>query len=334
MSTRADPGCTRNATNPLCHEGEPRAPRPSTRRRSMPLPLFGGACALALLACAGAAWAGPDINQHGLSGAWADSATPGQGFVIETIPDFGGPGNGYIFGGWFTYDTTPGAATSNRWYTFQADLHGGTSSADVVIFQSTGGVFGGAALTTTVAVGTGTIVFDTCTSGQFAYAFDDGRSGTVPLHRLMPNVACDADTTPGDIGNDFGLSGTWADTTTTAQGMVVEINPIAQYAFLAWFSYDWDDTTRERVSNQRWFTAQRPYVVGQNVIDFDVYETIGGVFDGALPTTTVPVGRATITFTSCTQAELEYRFTSGSLVDHLGTMHLSRIAVAPSVCAN
>lgn len=290
--------------------------------------------AILALALAGTVHASPDINQHGLSGAWADIATPGQGFVIETMPDLGGPGIGYIFGGWFTYDTMSGGATRNRWYTFQANLTGGTSSADVVIYQSTGGVFGGAAQTSTVPIGTGTIAFDTCSTGSFAYTFDDGRSGAIPLYRLMSNVACDMDELPGDIGNDFALSGAWADTTTTAQGMVIEINPEQQYAFLAWFTYDWDGSTREQVSNQRWFTGQRPYTVGQASITFDLYETTGGVFDGIMPTTTVPVGQATITFGSCTQADLDYAFTSGSLVDHQGSMHLSRIAVAPSVCPN
>jgi hypothetical protein len=150
----------------------------------------------------------------------------------------------------------------------------------------------------------------------------------------MPNVACDASGLPGDISNDFALSGTWADVTTTAQGMVVEINPQQQYAFLAWFTYDWDDSTRERVTNQRWFTGQRPYSVGQAAITFDLYETTGGVFDGAMPTITAPVGQATITFGSCTQADIDYEFTAGSLVDHQGSMHLSRIAVSPSVCPN
>jgi len=310
-----------------------RDPRPPSRRvgaRARPL----AAVALAALATSGTAQAGPDINQHGLSGAWADVVTPGQGFVIETLPDLGGPGLGYVFGSWFTYDVVPGEETSNRWYTFQADVVGGSSEADVVIYQSTGGVFGGAALTTTVPVGSGTIAFDSCTSGSFSYTFDDGRAGTIPIYRLMPDVACEDHGLPADISNDFALSGAWADPTTTAQGMVIEVNPQLQYAFLAWFTYTWNESAREELSNQRWFTGQRPYAVGQDVITFDLYETTGGVFDGMAPTTTVPVGEATIRFRSCTEAELDYTFTAGSLVDHTGTMQLSRIAVAPSVCPN
>lgn len=295
--------------------------------RSNPLRV---ASVCAALVAAGSAWAtAPDINRHTLSGTWADAQTPGQGLVLETVPDLLGAGTGYVFGGWFTYDTSAGDAGRNRWYTLQGEVQAGASAATVDLYESTGGAFASAQPATTEAVGSATLRFDSCTSGSLDYTFDDGRSGVVPFMRIMPSVGCEEDSPPGDISKDFALSGTWADPSTKAQGMVVEVNPVQQYVFLGWFTFP-GATSRE---GQRWFTAQQPYTIGQRTIPLDLYETTGGTFDGVTPVTTTRVGSATITFNSCVDAGFNYSFDAGSLAGEQGTLRLSRLMVSPSVCA-
>ena len=287
--------------------------------------------AAALVSSAGAQ-AAVNINQQGLTGAWANPATSGQGMVIEIFHDLVSVGNGYIFGTWYTFDTTPGGADHGRWYTYQAGVTEGASQADVVIYQSTGGSFDALGGATTTPVGTGTIAFDSCTSGTFTYTFDDGRQGTIPLGRLMANAACAGEIDPPPpIYADFGLSGTWADMSTTSQGMVIEVNPVSANVFLGWFTYVADGP--RDVSGQRWFTAQHPYTVGERSLTLDIYQTTGGVFDQNAVTQTAPVGTANLTYTSCTSADFDYAFTAGDLEGRSGTLHLTRVAQAPADCA-
>jgi len=278
-----------------------------------------------------AAQAAVNINQQGLTGAWANPTTSGQGMVIELYHDLLSVGTGYIFGTWYTFDTTAGGADHGRWYTYQASVTEGASQADVMIYQSIGGTFATLGGATTTPIGTGTIAFDSCTSGTFTYAFEDGRRGTIPLSRIMMNAACVAAVDPPpQINGDFGLSGTWADMSTTSQGMVVEVNPGNANVFLGWFTYVAEGT--RDVTGQRWFTAQHPYTVGERSFVLDIYQTTGGVFDQNAFTQTDPVGTANLKYTSCTSADFDYAFTAGDLEGHNGTLHLTRVSQAPVDC--
>jgi hypothetical protein len=286
----------------------------------------------AAIAFEGGAYAAVNINQQGLTGAWANAATSGQGMVIELYPDLLSAGTGYIFGTWYTFDTTAGGADHNRWFTYQASVSEGASEAEVNIYQSIGGTFAALGGTATTPIGTGTISFDSCTTGSFTFAFDDGRAGTIPLGRIMRNAACvDAVDPPPSIDGDFGLSGAWADMSTSAQGMVIEVNAASSNVFLGWFTYSADGTSD--VTGQRWFTAQHPYTPGERSMVLDVYQTTGGIFNKDAATSTVPVGTATLTYTSCMSADFDYAFTGGDLEGRSGTLHLSRIARMPPNCA-
>jgi hypothetical protein len=66
-----------------------------------------------------------------------------------------------------------------------------------------------------------------------------------------------------------------------------------------------------------------------------VYETSGGVFDTPTPITqaSVAVGTATVTFTSCSSAQLTFSFTSGGNAGHAGMIALSRVGPVPAGCA-
>jgi hypothetical protein len=275
-----------------------------------------------------------DVNQEGLTGTWFNPATSGQGMQFTFSPDDITPGVGTLFGTWYTFDTTAGDETTQRWYTIQAPLTTAAESVDFPIYQNTGGNFDAPPATTPVQVGSGTLSFDSCTSGTFSYSFDDGRTGEIPLSRIMPNVNCVETGTPAITPSDFGLSGTWYDPVTAGQGILVEVNPVNAYAFVGWYTYALSGAT-SGVSGQRWITAQAPYTVGSNAIDLTLYDTTGGTFDSDATTVdTVPIGTATLTFTSCTTAELDYAITAGELAGQSDTIPLARLGSTPASCSS
>ena len=72
----------------------------------------------------------PDLNQHGLTGSWFESATSGQGIEIEVFPNLTGPGVSLVQGAWFTFDTAPaGGGDRERWYTFNGPGQSGGAIA-------------------------------------------------------------------------------------------------------------------------------------------------------------------------------------------------------------
>jgi len=276
--------------------------------------------------------AGISIDQEGLSGAWYNPGTSGQGFQFVMTPNSLPEGVGSLFGAWYTYDTTAGGADTQRWYSLESYFAGGATSAAVAIYQNTGGNFAAPPTTSAVAVGTGTLSFDSCSTGSFSYTFDDGRSGTVFLQALLSNVECVDTGTPTNPASDFGLSGTWYDPATSGQGFIIGVNPTDAQIFLSWYTYA-GDAEEQGVSGQRWFTAQGPYAVGSTSMDLDVYSSTGGTFDSSdTAVTTEPVGTATLTYMNCSAATLDYDFTSGELSGQSGVITLTRLGMPLTSC--
>jgi hypothetical protein len=274
-----------------------------------------------------------NVNQEGLTGTWYNAATNGQGMQFTFSPDDSNPGVGTFFGTWYTFDTTAGDETTQRWYTVQVPLTTAGESVDFPIYQNTGGNFDAPPATTPAQVGTGSLAFDSCTSGTLTYAFDDGRSGTIPLTRIMPNVNCVETGTPTIAPSDYGLSGTYYDPATAGQGMLIEVNPDNAYAFVGWYTYALAGQT-SGAAGQRWITAQAPYTVGSGVVDLTLYDTTGGTFDSdATTVSTMPIGTATLTFTSCTTATFDYAITVGELAGQSDTIPLSRLGSTPASCS-
>jgi hypothetical protein len=124
-----------------------------------------------------------------LSGNWFDSATAGQGITVEVNPV-----NSYLFMAWYAYAPMGAAAgaSGQRWYTAQAPFTAGLRSIPVTIYETTGGIFDTPtpASQQTVAVGTGTLAFQSCTAATFSYHFtggsSSGLSGTITLSRVGP----------------------------------------------------------------------------------------------------------------------------------------------------
>jgi hypothetical protein len=275
----------------------------------------------------------PDLNQHGLTGSWYEAATSGQGIEVEM---FANPtsGTGSTFVSWFTYDTVIGGAERQRWYTAQGPVVTGQPNASLTIYQNTGGNFNAPPITTAQAVGTATLSFDTCTSGQLSYTFTDGtgRTGTIPFTRLTQNVTCST-TTPYPTNPDFAFSGNWFDPATSGQGFTVEVNPNSSYLFAAWYTYA-SVGAAAGAAGQRWYTAQAAFTPGSRSIPVQIYEDTGGLFDA--PTVPLPnavaVGTGTMAFQSCSAATFSYNFTGGPSVGLSGTITLSRVGPIPPGC--
>lgn len=283
-------------------------------------------------------------NQYGLSGSWANPATPAQGVVLNIVPGVYGDDHALLFGGWFTYGDGAGAGSAQHWYTLQGNVTGTGENdepftpvwppydRDSVIYESTGGFLDTDVPATTRRVGTATLRFADCNNGQLVYHFDVGdRQGVIPLNRLLPNVACDESNVEPLATDGYSLEGTWADPANGSQGLVVDVDPASRVLFAGWFTYV---RARPGLSAQRWYTLQgllRPGTAGGDGIA--IFESEGGEFDGPAPATTVPVGDVDITLVDCTHATLAYRFTSGENSGITGTLDMARLGAPPASCA-
>ncbi|GAA0723557.1 hypothetical protein [Dokdonella soli] len=239
-----------------------------------------------------------NLDQHGLIGSWANPATSGQGVLMDVELDFYGTSVGLLFGGWFTYDVS--AAGGPRWYTIQGQVHATDAAATMPIYLTDGGAFDSAQVTTTAPVGQATLAFSDCMHGTLQYSFSDGsgRSGDIPLSRLLANVTC---APAGDNGNsaaDYLLSGAWADPRNSGQGLVFDWNPVQDVLFAAWYTFAADAGPGSGAAGQRWYTLQAVPVPGATTVnDIGIYETTGGVFDHAATIMTAPVGNASSSIT-------------------------------------
>jgi len=131
---------------------------------------------------------GSFLINTGMTDAWFDPATDGQGVFIIVWG-----GIKYVFLSWFTFDTElPPAdvqallgASGQRWVTAQGPYDGDTATLDV--FVSTGGTFNSAEpVVTTVQDGTITIQWTGCNSGVLTYNIPSlGLSGQVQIERIV-----------------------------------------------------------------------------------------------------------------------------------------------------
>lgn len=135
----------------------------------------------------------------GLSDAWYDPHTTGQGFFIIVWDEIK-----TIFLSWFTFDTErpPEDVTAilgepgHRWLTALGSYSGDTATLDV--FRTNGGLFDSEeppAVTDPAPVGTITITWTGCNAGILSYNLPSlALTGDIPIERIvLSNVAaCEA----------------------------------------------------------------------------------------------------------------------------------------------
>jgi len=121
-----------------------------------------------------------DINA-GMDGAWFDPATSGQGYFIDAHPD--PEGGNFIFVSWFTYGNA--TASGQRWLTAQGGFEGSTAEIDV--FETTGGSFDDPEPADTTKVGTMSLDFTDCSNAQLTYSLSaDPAEGDIAITRVIP----------------------------------------------------------------------------------------------------------------------------------------------------
>jgi hypothetical protein len=277
-----------------------------------------------------------NMNQHGITGSWFNPATGGQGLEIEVFPDFPAAGQGILSAGWFTFDVT--AAGGKRWYVLQGTATSDGTPAQLAIATSYGGNFDALPAVPGSVVGSATLRFDDCSSGALTYNFTDGsgRSGTIPLIRLIANVSCLPGGDNGNLAQDYLLSGNWFESATGGQGLIFDVNPIQNFLFAAWYTFATNGQQVGGPPSQRWYTLQTgDWVAGTTALDgIGIYTANGGEFDRPTPVTAERVGTANIAFSDCNTLSLAYTFTSGDNQGRSGTMHLTRVGPTPADCAD
>lgn len=121
------------------------------------------------------------INQ-GISGAWYNAQTSGQGFLFDIDAD-----TKFMFAGWFTYEPASATNATTDWLTLQGNYSG--AQAQVPIYRTGGGTFDQSSQTSTSVVGNATVTFTSCTAGTVDYQLTSpAKSGTIAITRLVPGT--------------------------------------------------------------------------------------------------------------------------------------------------
>jgi hypothetical protein len=117
-------------------------------------------------------------------GAWFNSDTSGQGFLIDSLSN--PEGDDFIFVAWFTYGDTN--ASGQRWLTAQGPLTG--NQAEITVYEITGGSFDDPTpVNPPDVIGSMTIEFMDCNTAQLSYDLtDDGLSGSMDIVRVIPGT--------------------------------------------------------------------------------------------------------------------------------------------------
>ena len=117
---------------------------------------------------------------------------------------------------------------------------------------------------------------------------------------------------------------------------MLDVNPVSPAVFLTWYTYALTGQSLG-AAGQRWFVGlSNGFVAGSRSIALTLYETTGGLFDQVTDPApaSVPVGTATVTFTSCAAAQVQFNFTGGSSAGRSGTIAITRVGPVPPGCVS
>ncbi len=139
--------------------------------------------------------------------------------------------------------------------------------------------------------------------------------------QIAPNVVrvveLEEETVEPMIKPNNGLTGAWYQPSTSGQGMLINIHTESNLFFMAWFTYD-----DEIAGEHRWLTVQGG-LGDTNLITAPIINTTGGVFNASNPVTNATVGQATLKFSDCTHASMDYSFDDENIAN--GHIELQRI---------
>jgi len=120
---------------------------------------------------------------NGWDGAWYDEMTPGQGFLFDVHPN--PDGDDFIFVAWFTYGEN--TASGQRWLTAQGPFEG--STADIAVYETTGGNFDDPKSVKNNPAGSLLIDFTDCSNALLTYSLsDEALEGSIDIKRAIPGT--------------------------------------------------------------------------------------------------------------------------------------------------
>lgn len=283
------------------------------------------------------------VGQPGIAGTWYAPYSTGQGFVLDYIA-----AANTVFMPWFTFAQAQATSpSSNVWYTLQGQLAAAATTADLKMYVSDSPGAFNSGKTGAKQVGAAQLSFTDCSRGTLRYQFDatvnSGAGGVISLHRLTPqtedclladgSVQTASTIAPPAQGFDVRQSGSWYDPNTTGQGIELSVTPASSSSngllFGAWFTYDPAGTGNDPL-NQYWFTLQSDLATANSGrITMPILQILGGTLDGLPTRNSSQVGTATLTFSGCDRARLDYQF-ANSTVAHAyaglnGSLQLTKL---------
>jgi pseudomonalisin len=274
-------------------------------------------------------------DQHGLTGAWYNPQTGGQGLVLEVYPDAVASGHGLLGAGWYTYDAA--GSGDQRWYSLQGGVFRTSGTVALKIYTSTGGNFAATPAVGATQVGSANLTFSDCTSASLNYSFNDGRSGTIPLSRLDTNLTCSPSGDNGTTAANYLLSGAWYDAQTSGQGFFFDLSPAQTTLFAAWYTFVPNGASIGGDASQQWFYIQdNSYAAGTtSKAGLALYATHGGAFNAGGGVTQGKIGTVDVSFSSCNAITLTYAIVQNALsvAPASGTIHLTRVGPTPAGCS-
>lgn len=123
------------------------------------------------------------VIDYGITGAWFERATSGQGFSLLVLPE-----RNQLVAYWFTFVPAGG---KQQWMVGVGDINGNSVDIDMTI--PTGGMFNMPVPVVTPVWGNAKFEFHSCTRATVSYAAaDQSVSGSIELERLTPIIECPA----------------------------------------------------------------------------------------------------------------------------------------------
>lgn len=256
------------------------------------------------------------IDQRGITRAWGNSFSNGEGLLLDWLPD-----SRTLFGAWFTFERDGGSEQAHlRWYTLQASaVTPGATALELPILQTSGGSFAAGPPVAPTVVGKATLRFADCGRVLLDYAFDPPHNGAAqgrltlwalsrqlfPCERADGSLVAPFDLGAPQLGFDARMSGTWFDPATPGQGLQLIVQP-GRTLFAPWFTFDPAGSSNDPTS-QHWFTLQGELDrAADGVVQLQLVQTLGGRFDSRATFNTTVVGGATLRMLACDRAQLDY----------------------------
>jgi cyclophilin family peptidyl-prolyl cis-trans isomerase len=140
----------------------------------------------------------PFVINEGVDGSWENPAIDGQGLVFDVVDS---ETTQVVAGAWFTYDveTPPDdeldgfGSKQHRWFTLLGEFTGNSATMDIQL--ASGGIFNDLTeVSRADPVGTATVTFFDCFSGQFSFEFfgeDQPPADTFAIERITPAPFCE-----------------------------------------------------------------------------------------------------------------------------------------------